>query len=73
MYGGSSKRSVVQHEIARWNLRGKQIGNACGSIGLLHALLNLPSDGPYALKPDSHLVKFKQTSLPLGRELVLFL
>lgn len=42
------------------------IGNACGSIGLLHALLNLPSDGPYALTPDSHLVKFKQSSLPLG-------
>ncbi|GFZ43898.1 hypothetical protein JCM24511_01618 [Saitozyma sp. JCM 24511] len=41
------------------------IPNACGSIGLLHALLNLPSDGPYALKADSSLLKFKAASLPL--------
>jgi ubiquitin carboxyl-terminal hydrolase L3 len=36
-----------------------QIGNACGSIGLLHSLLNLPRDAsPYALPRDSLLTKF---------------
>ncbi|KAJ9095091.1 hypothetical protein QFC20_006741 [Naganishia adeliensis] len=36
------------------------IGNACGSIGLLHSLLNLPRDksSPYALPKDSLLTKF---------------
>lgn len=34
-----------------------QIPNACGSIGLLHALLNLPAG---SLAADSPLVKFKQ-------------
>ncbi|KAK4684671.1 ubiquitin carboxyl-terminal hydrolase L3, partial [Tremellales sp. Uapishka_1] len=42
------------------------IPNACGSIGLLHALLNLPNSGPYALEPDSNLLKFKAQSLPLS-------
>ncbi|KAL7421593.1 ubiquitinyl hydrolase 1 [Cryptotrichosporon argae] len=41
------------------------IPNACGSIGLLHALLNLPSTGAYALRPDSPLLQFKAESLPL--------
>jgi hypothetical protein len=39
-----------------------QIGNACGSIGLLHSLLNLPSN---LLSPDSPLTTFKSQSLPL--------
>ncbi|RSH80913.1 ubiquitinyl hydrolase 1 [Apiotrichum porosum] len=38
------------------------ISNACGSIGLLHTLLNLPEG---SLKPDSPLVKFKAETLPL--------
>ncbi|WWC94181.1 hypothetical protein V866_001020 [Kwoniella sp. B9012] len=42
------------------------IPNACGSIGLLHALLNLPEKGPDALNPDSQLMKFKSASLPLS-------
>ncbi|WRT66368.1 uncharacterized protein IL334_003323 [Kwoniella shivajii] len=42
------------------------IPNACGSIGLLHALLNLPSSGPDASNPDSQLMKFKKESLPLS-------
>ncbi|CAD6564744.1 MAG: ubiquitinyl hydrolase 1 [Tremellales sp. Tagirdzhanova-0007] len=42
------------------------ISNACGSIGLLHALLNLPSSGPYALAPNSALMNFKAASLPLS-------
>ncbi|RXK38291.1 ubiquitin carboxyl-terminal hydrolase L3 [Tremella mesenterica] len=42
------------------------IPNACGSIGLLHALLNLPSEGAYALTPDSPLLRFKEASLPLS-------
>lgn len=44
-----------------------KIGNACGSIGLLHALLNLPEKGPYALAPDSDLLQFKAETLPLAR------
>jgi ubiquitin carboxyl-terminal hydrolase L3 len=46
----------------------EQIPNACGSIGLLHALLNLPASGPYALKPDSPLLRFKAASLALSRK-----
>ncbi|WWC61873.1 uncharacterized protein I303_104458 [Kwoniella dejecticola CBS 10117] len=42
------------------------IPNACGSIGLLHALLNLPEKGPDALDPDSQLMRFKSASLPLA-------
>ncbi|GHJ85334.1 hypothetical protein NliqN6_1736 [Naganishia liquefaciens] len=36
------------------------IGNACGSIGLLHSLLNLPRDAssPYSLPQDSLLAQF---------------
>jgi hypothetical protein len=45
-----------------------QISNACGSIGLLHTLLNLPDDGPHALNTDSPLRKFKAQSLPLSRK-----
>lgn len=45
----------------------RQISNACGSIGLLHALLNLPDTGAYALSPDSNLKKFKAETLPLPR------
>lgn len=45
-----------------------QIPNACGSIGLLHALLNLPAEGEFALKADSPLMKFKKESLKLDRE-----
>ncbi|EAL23515.1 hypothetical protein CNBA1620 [Cryptococcus deneoformans B-3501A] len=41
------------------------IPNACGSIGLLHSLLNLPERGPDALSPDSKLAQFKAESLPL--------
>ncbi|WVQ82384.1 hypothetical protein IAT38_004512 [Cryptococcus sp. DSM 104549] len=41
------------------------IPNACGSIGLLHALLNLPERGPDALSPDSKLAQFKAESIPL--------
>ncbi|ODN79794.1 hypothetical protein L202_03697 [Cryptococcus amylolentus CBS 6039] len=41
------------------------IGNACGSIGLLHALLNLPEQGPDAVDPSSKLAEFKAESLPL--------
>lgn len=44
-----------------------QIGNACGSIGLLHALLNLPPSGPYALVSDSPLSKFRADTLALNR------
>ena len=29
--------------------------------------MNLPNDGPYALKADSPLVKFKAETLPLSR------
>ncbi|ORY33958.1 peptidase C12, ubiquitin carboxyl-terminal hydrolase [Naematelia encephala] len=55
----------------KWDGKGvwwikQTIPNACGSIGLLHALLNLPDSGPYALKADSPLVKFKQASIPLN-------
>ncbi|WWD17303.1 hypothetical protein CI109_101743 [Kwoniella shandongensis] len=42
------------------------IPNACGSIGLLHALLNLPERGPDALGPDSQLNKFKASTIPLA-------
>ncbi|WWC70192.1 uncharacterized protein I206_104142 [Kwoniella pini CBS 10737] len=42
------------------------IPNACGSIGLLHALLNLPEKGQDALDPNSQLMKFKSASLPLS-------
>ncbi|WVQ72587.1 hypothetical protein IAR50_002145 [Cryptococcus sp. DSM 104548] len=42
------------------------IGNACGSIGLLHALLNLPQEGPDAIDPSSKLAQFKAESLPLS-------
>lgn len=45
-----------------------QISNACGSIGLLHALLNLPDTGAYALEADSPLKQFKAESLPLDGE-----
>ncbi|KAK1924210.1 peptidase C12, ubiquitin carboxyl-terminal hydrolase [Papiliotrema laurentii] len=41
------------------------ISNACGSIGLLHALLNLPDTGAYALAADSPLRQFKAETLPL--------
>ncbi|KAI9639769.1 uncharacterized protein MKK02DRAFT_40094 [Dioszegia hungarica] len=44
-----------------WWVR-QTIPNACGSMSLLHALLNLP-DG--VLELDSALVKFKQDSLSL--------
>ncbi|WOO85633.1 Ubiquitin carboxyl-terminal hydrolase isozyme L3 [Vanrija pseudolonga] len=40
------------------------IPNACGSIGLLHALLNLPEG---ALTPGSQLLKFKAATEALGR------
>ncbi|KAJ9109204.1 hypothetical protein QFC21_000533 [Naganishia friedmannii] len=45
-----------------------QIGNACGSIGLLHSLLNLPRDpaSPYALAKDSLLAKFYQETKELS-------
>lgn len=43
-----------------------KIPNACGSIGLLHSLLNLPERGPDALNPDSKLAQFKAESLPLS-------
>jgi ubiquitin carboxyl-terminal hydrolase L3 len=45
-----------------------QIGNACGSIGLLHSLLNLPRDpsSPYALAQDSLLAKFYQDTKDLS-------
>ncbi|KAL1405383.1 ubiquitinyl hydrolase 1 [Vanrija albida] len=39
------------------------IPNACGSIGLLHALLNLPEG---ALTPGSQLLKFKAATEALG-------
>lgn len=42
-----------------------QIGNACGSIGLLHSLLNLPSSGPHSLTESSPLASFKSSTLPL--------
>ncbi|KAJ9125551.1 hypothetical protein QFC22_000513 [Naganishia vaughanmartiniae] len=44
------------------------IGNACGSIGLLHSLLNLPRDpsSPYALAQDSPLAKFYQETKDLS-------
>lgn len=45
-----------------------QIPNACGSIGLLHALMNLPDEGELALKADSPLKRFKGETLPLDRE-----
>ncbi|OCF36844.1 ubiquitin carboxyl-terminal hydrolase L3 [Kwoniella heveanensis BCC8398] len=45
-----------------WYIK-QTIPNACGSIGLLHALLNLPEQSPDALAPDSHLAKFKAESL----------
>ncbi|WWC89359.1 uncharacterized protein L201_004281 [Kwoniella dendrophila CBS 6074] len=58
-------------EEGKWNGEGvwwikQTIPNACGSIGLLHALLNLPEKGPDALGPDSQLMKFKSASLPLS-------
>ncbi|WVQ99418.1 hypothetical protein IAU59_006552 [Kwoniella sp. CBS 9459] len=46
-----------------WYIK-QTIPNACGSIGLLHALLNLPEKSPDSLAPDSHLAKFKADSLP---------
>ena len=49
-----------------------QIPNACGSIGLLHALLNMPDDGALALTADSPLKRFKAESLPLPRKLSQF-
>jgi ubiquitin carboxyl-terminal hydrolase L3 len=42
-----------------------QISNACGSIGLLHALLNLPDSGAYGLEADSPLKQFKAETMPL--------
>ncbi|ORX36618.1 peptidase C12, ubiquitin carboxyl-terminal hydrolase [Kockovaella imperatae] len=48
-----------------WYIK-QTIPNACGSIGLLHALLNLPSSGEYALKQDSPLIHFKTASVPLS-------
>jgi hypothetical protein len=42
-----------------------QIGNACGSIGLLHALLNLPPD---TLSPDCTLTRFYQSTLTLDKD-----
>lgn len=47
------------------------MGNVCGSIGLLHALMNLPEEGQYALKKDSPLVQFKKASLPLDSTCIL--
>lgn len=46
-------------------LTALQISNACGSIGLLHALLNLPEG---SLTPGSKLVQFKAQSKDLDRE-----
>lgn len=40
-----------------------QIPNACGSIGLLHSLLNLPTSVP--ISNDSALARFRAESLPL--------
>lgn len=45
----------------------RQISNACGSIGLLHALLNLPEG---SLEPNSKLVQFKVQSKDLDRKLL---
>ncbi|BEI81329.1 hypothetical protein CcaverHIS002_0204890 [Cutaneotrichosporon cavernicola] len=44
-----------------WYIK-QQIPNACGSIGLLHALLNLPEGD---LEKGSKLLQFKAASLPL--------
>ncbi|KAH8088235.1 hypothetical protein HD553DRAFT_348742 [Filobasidium floriforme] len=40
--------------------------NACGSIGLLHSLLNLPPSTTTSISPDSPLSTFKLQSLPLS-------
>lgn len=63
--GGSSK--LLSGSINSWRKTNewRKIPNACGSIGLLHALLNLPERGPDALSPDSKLLQFKAESLPL--------
>ncbi|KLT40789.1 cysteine proteinase [Cutaneotrichosporon oleaginosum] len=47
-----------------WYIK-QQIPNACGSIGLLHALLNLPESD---LEKDSKLLQFKKASLPLDAQ-----
>lgn len=55
-------------EAGSWNKRKgltTQISNACGSIGLLHALLNLPEG---SLEPNSKLLQFKAQSKDLDRE-----
>jgi ubiquitin carboxyl-terminal hydrolase L3 len=60
-FGGSSRQYVDPLISISWILLNVlQIGNACGSIGLLHSLLNLPRDAssPYALPRDSLLSKF---------------
>ncbi|WVO16295.1 hypothetical protein L204_103970 [Cryptococcus depauperatus] len=43
-----------------------QIPNACGSIGLLHALLNLPEGDTTSLTPGSELAQFKAMSLSMS-------
>nr|ODN88356.1 ubiquitin carboxyl-terminal hydrolase L3 [Cryptococcus depauperatus CBS 7841] len=42
------------------------IPNACGSIGLLHALLNLPEGDATSLTPGSELAQFKAMSLSMS-------
>nr|ODN97700.1 ubiquitin carboxyl-terminal hydrolase L3 [Cryptococcus depauperatus CBS 7855] len=42
------------------------IPNACGSIGLLHALLNLPEGDTTSLTPGSELAQFKAMSLSMS-------
>ncbi|WVR07037.1 hypothetical protein IAU60_004076 [Kwoniella sp. DSM 27419] len=48
-----------------WYIR-QTIPNACGSIGLLHSLLNLPEQSQDSLSPDSQLAKFKAACTALS-------
>lgn len=64
--GGSSKLLSTCFSRCRMTNERWKIPNACGSIGLLHSLLNLPERGPDALNPDSKLAQFKAESLPLS-------
>jgi ubiquitin carboxyl-terminal hydrolase L3 len=42
------------------------VGNACGTVGLIHCLLNSPKEGGLQINPDSYIDRFGNTTTPMN-------